>query len=131
MTSSTAERFSGRTAADVMLSTPKTLPSNVTVEVARLQLDRGSVQILLLVDGPLFVGAITRIPPDAAPEESALQYATAMPETISPNEPATVAFARAGANADRRIVVVDDQGRLAGLLCLNQSRTQFCGGNTV
>src|SRR5262249_44660544 len=122
MTSSATERFSGLTTADVMLATPKTLPSDVTVEVARAQLDRGSVQIVLLVDGPQFAGAIPHIPAEADPGAPALQYANATPETISPNEPATVAFARAGVSSDRRIVVLDDQGRLVGLLCLNQGR---------
>ena len=131
MSSSSAERLVGLTAADVMLTTPKTLPSDVSVGAARLALDRESVQMLVLVDGSVFVGAVTQIPADADPEERAVRHANPAVETIGPEESATVAFTRAGLNPDRRIVVLDDSRHLLGLLCLDKSRTRFCGGKTV
>jgi CBS-domain-containing membrane protein len=130
VSSSSAERFVGVTAADVMLASPKTLPDDVTVRAARAALANDGVQMLVLVDGPRFAGAITDIPPDADPDERALRYATAA-ETITPDEDATVAFERAGSSPDRRIVVLDEGGDLLGLLCLNTSRTRFCGGKVV
>ena len=36
------------------------------------------------------------------------------------------AYARAAASPTRRVIVLDDDHNLLGLLCLNQSRTGFC-----
>src|SRR5262245_24009215 len=113
-----------------MLATPKTLPSDVTVSEARVALANDGVQMLVLVDGARFAGAIIDIPADADPNGRALQYATSA-ETIDPDEDATVAFERAGRNPNRRILVLDDGGELLGLLCLDATRTRFCGGKVV
>lgn len=120
------ESFDGRTAADVMLATPKSLPSDVTVAAARAILDDDHVQMLLLTDGPTFRGAVTRIPDDAHPEAQARLYVDTTTETIAPDEPATVAFDRTKLNPNRRVVVVDEAGTLLGLLCLDRTRTHFC-----
>ncbi len=121
-----AETFDGRTAADVMVAAPKTLPGAVTVAAAREALDDPHVQMLLLADGPVFRGAITRIPEAAEPEDGALRYVDPATETIGPNEPADVAFARTKLNPHRRVVVLDDDQNLLGLLCLDKTRTHFC-----
>jgi hypothetical protein len=55
-----------------------------------------------------------------------LAYADTNTETIAPSAPATVAFDQAAASPHRRVIVIDDDGRLLGLLCLNASRTGFC-----
>ena len=121
-----AEMFDGRTAADVMVAAPKTLPGAVTVAAAREVLDDPHVQMLLLADGPVFRGAITRIPETADPGDGALRYADSTTETIGPNEPADVAFARTKLSPHRRVVVLDDDQNLLGLLCLDKTRTHFC-----
>ena len=81
-----------------------------------------------------FAGAITDLPPDALPEQRAVDFAEPDPDTIGPDEPASTAFARTAASPHRRLVVVGDDARLLGLLCLDAACTRFCGatgGGTV
>jgi CBS domain-containing protein len=110
-----------------MLRNPKTLPSDAPVSDVRALLENPSVQMVLLADGATFAGAITDVPPDAPPDQRALDFADREPDLIGPDEPESVAFARAAANRHRRVVVVGDDSKLLGLLCLNEARTRFCG----
>jgi CBS domain-containing protein len=117
----------GETAADLMLREPKTLPIDATVREARAVLDDPHVQLLLLVDDASFGGAITEIPRDADADAPARTFAGSDVATISPDAPAADAFARTFESPFRRVVVVDEDRTLRGLLCLNESRTRFCG----
>ena len=117
----------GAVVADLMLRDPKTVPGDATVAEVRQVLGNPRVQLVLLADGPVFRGAITELPSDAEPEGVALDFAVPSPDTIAPDEPAATAFARAAANPDRRVIVLDEHGTLLGLLCLNSTRTRFCG----
>jgi hypothetical protein len=114
------------TAADLMLRDPKTLPGDATVAEVGQILANPRVQLVLLADDGAFRGAITSLPDDAAPEAPAIAFADPAPETISPHEPAAVAFMRANASPNRRVVVLGPAGELLGLLCLNARRTGFC-----
>jgi CBS domain-containing protein len=118
----------GQTAADLMLAKPKTLPSDVTVAAARELLADEHVQMLLLTEGAAFRGTITHIPDEADPDTEAIRYCENSTETIAPEAPAAVAFTRTQQNPYRRVVVLDEQGTLLGLLCLDKSRTRFCTG---
>ncbi len=109
-----------------MLRAPKTLPGDATVAEVRALLENPKVQMVLLADGRAFRGAITALPNDALADETAIVHAEPHPETIAPTESAEVAFRRASAAPHRRVIVLDDDGSLLGLLCLNRSRTQFC-----
>jgi CBS domain-containing protein len=117
----------GQVVADLMLPNPKTLPVGAPVSAVRTILENPSVQMVLLTDGQTFAGAITNLPPDAPSEGRALEFADPEPDTIDPDEPASTALARTAANPHRRLVVVGDDSRLLGLLCLDESRTRFCG----
>ena len=117
------------TVADVMLATPKTLPSDTTVLEAREALGRENVQMLLLSDGPVFCGAVTSIPDDADPASLVLPYANSAAETIAPTDSAKVAYERTRLSPHRRVVVLDSRGLLLGLVCLNSTLTQFCTGD--
>ena len=114
------------TAADLMLTEPKMLTAAASVAEVREQLDDPKVQMVLLADGRAFKGAVTHIPPDASPRDRALDYVDPDPETISPDASADEAFERAAASPNRRVIVLDDDNNLLGLLCLNKSRTRFC-----
>jgi CBS domain-containing protein len=118
--------FADQVAADLMLREPKTLPGDATVEDVRAVLANPKVQMVLLADGATFRGAITEIPDTAGAAEPALRYADPDPETISPTESGESAFERATASPHRRVIVLGDDGELAGLLCLNARRTGFC-----
>ena len=114
------------TAADLMLRNPKTLTGNASVAEVRDQLANPKVQMVLLADGEGFRGAVTAIPDEAAPADLALDYAVDEPETLPPDASADEAFERAAANPHRRVIVLDVDDNLLGLLCLNQNRTGFC-----
>jgi CBS-domain-containing membrane protein len=114
-------------AADLMLRDPKTLNAEASVAEVREQLRDPKVQLVLLTDGRAFKGAVTHVPADASPRDRALAYTDAEVETISPNASADEAFERAAASPNRRVVVLDEDRNLLGLLCLNPTRTGFCG----
>jgi len=109
-----------------MLRAPKTLAADATVAEVREQFENPKVQMVLLVDGEKFAGAVTAIPVGAAPTDLAHGYRDENPETIEPEASAEDAFARATASPNRRVIVLDDEGNLLGLLCLKQDRTGFC-----
>jgi CBS domain-containing protein len=113
-------------AADLMLRNPKTLAGDASVGEVRDQLADPKVQMVLLADGQAFRGAITAIPDDAAPADLALDYALDEPETLPPDASADEAFERTAANPHRRVIVLDADDNLLGLLCLNKNRSGFC-----
>ena len=114
-------------AADLMLRNPKTLAADATVAEVREQLDNPKVQMVLLTDGDAFKGAVTAVPAGAAPTDVALVYRDENPDTVRPDVPAEEAFERASASPTRRILVLDENENLLGLLCLDPTRTRFCG----
>ena len=117
----------GAVVADVMLRDPKTLPADATVGQVRELLERPSVQMVLLADAGVFAGAVTELPPGVADDALALDVADSSPSTLGPTESAATAFELAARLPHRRVVVLDEQRKLLGLLCLNEARTRFCG----
>ena len=113
-------------AADLMLREPKTLPADASVAEVRGQLASPRVQMVLLADGRVFKGAVTAIPEEAAPAERALDYADRELETLPPDASGDIAFERAAASPNRRVIVLDEDRNLLGLLCLNAAKTGFC-----
>ena len=128
MAQSLPESLSGLTVADVMLKTPKTLPSDTRVAVAREALADDHVQMLLLTDGRVLRGAVTSVPEHADPASPALEYADPTTDTIAPTESAEIAYERTSLNPHRRVIVLDSNGELLGLLCLAPTLTRFCRG---
>lgn len=114
-------------ASDLMLRDPKTLAADATVAEVRELLANPKVQMVLLADGTAFAGAVTAIPTDAEPTEPALAYADVSAATISPDAPAAEAFDRTAGSPTRRVIVLDEERNLLGLLCLDPSLTRFCG----
>ena len=109
-----------------MLRNPKTLTAAASVAEVRELLANPKVQMVLLVDGAAFKGAVTEVPGEASPRDRALAYIDTDAETISPRASEEEAFERASASPNRRVIVLDEEDNLLGLLCLNQSRTKFC-----
>ena len=103
-----------------MLRDPKTLTAEASVGEVRELLANPKVQMVLLVDGPAFMGAVRQLPDGASPR------AGTDAEVISPDASDDEAFERTAASPNRRVIVLDENGGLLGLLCLNQSRTGFC-----
>jgi CBS domain-containing protein len=127
VSSSGPELSEGLVVADVMLREPKTLPAGATVGQVRRLLEKPSVQMVLLADEGVFSGAVTELPAAAPDGESALGFADLAPVSLGPGESASAAFELAARLPHRRVVVLDEQRNLLGLLCLNSARTRFCG----
>ena len=96
------------TIGDVMVRSPKTLPADVTVADARKAFENASVKMLLLVEGDRFRGAVT---------------ATA-------DMPASEALTRLDHKPNGRMIVLDEE-RLAGLVCLTSDGERFCGSHSA
>jgi CBS domain-containing protein len=114
------------TVADLMLRNPKTLTAAASVAEVRELLANPKVQMVLLTEGGAFKGAVTHVPAEASPRNRALAYVDTDAATISPQASADEAFERAVASPTRRVIVLDEDHNVVGLLCLNRSRTGFC-----
>ena len=121
-----------RTVGEVVVRFPKTLDAGATVAIALGELEDDHVHMLLLTRDGLLLG--TLVPADlvAAPaSDPALRYATLAGRTIGPTVPADEALHLLVARDERRRAVVDDDGRLIGLLCLKRRGTGFCSDDDV
>ncbi len=114
------------TVSDVMLRRPKTLPADVTVADARAALEHASVQMLLLVDGDRFYGAVTSIPDDAAPQVPAVGYVDTSAPVVAEDTPVADALQRLEHRPNGRLPVLDGD-ELVGLVCLAKDGVTFCG----
>ena len=118
------------TVADVMVRHPKTLSSSASVQDVRQQLERPSVQMVLLADDGVFRGAVTELPGEAVDDEPALPFADPAPTSLRPGDTAATAFAVTAEHPHRRVVVLGEENDLVGLVCLDQTRTRFCCGGS-
>jgi CBS domain-containing protein len=118
-----------RTVADVMISHPKSLAADATVADARALFANPRVQVCPVIgqDGRL-AGALRReaLPESAAGHEPALGYVGSTPATIAPDARMTTALETLAALDSERLMVVDGEGRLTGMLCLNRRNGHFC-----
>ena len=112
--------------ADVMLRRPKTLPADVTVAHAREAFENQSVQMLLLVDGDRFRGAVTAIPEDAEADTRASDFVDVKAPVVTQEMTVADALARLERRPSARLVVVDGEN-LVGLVCLAKDGVTFCG----
>ncbi|MFN0154390.1 MAG: CBS domain-containing protein [Gaiella sp.] len=116
-----------RTVADVMLARPKTLRADATVTDLRRLLENEHIVTVLLVEGDHYVGSVERSAVLDGLAGSTPAASLAQPgDTIVPDAPMSEALARFDATGGRRLVVVEPDGRLAGLLCLGSGRNAFC-----
>ena len=119
----------GTLVRDAMVTSPKTMPADGTVADLRATFANPHVMSALLVDGSAFVGLVDRDSlrdetPDGQPARSLVRRDVA---TIDPDAPLAEALAALDEHAERRLVVLDRDGRtLRGLLCLTSDRNGFC-----
>jgi CBS domain-containing protein len=124
---------SGPQARNFMISTPKTLPAHASVEDARAVLADDHVHMVLLTDGDKLRGTLVRadLPSAGSGHEPALRWAVLRDRTVPPTTPAAVVQAMLIRNKMRRLVVVDADRTLLGLVCLKRSRSGFCSDADV
>ena len=125
-------RLTDRTVADVVVRHPKTLHASSTVGAARAQLEDEHVHMVLLTRDDVLLGTLVRTDlaraDDAAP---ALAHAVLAGRTIAATVRADQALRILVGRDERRRAVVDDDGRLLGLLCLKRRGHGFCSDSDV
>lgn len=122
-------RTSSLSVGDVMVRRPKAMPATATVADLRRAFANPHVISALLVDGDAFAGLVNRVDlPEAARDDApARDFADAGVVTVRPSTALPEAVKTLDTDQGRRLVVLEDDGRtLAGLLCLDESRSSFC-----
>ncbi len=117
-----------RTAGDGVTVRGKELPVGATVADARALFASNSVQIIPLLDGKAYAGAVTRDDIAAAGDAEPISvYATTRAPTTTASTPIVDAIAVLNADGGRRLVVLgDDRSTYVGLVCLHRDRTKLC-----
>jgi CBS-domain-containing membrane protein len=118
-----------RRVEDVMVTRPKTLPPECTVEQVRSLFRDDHVHMALIVDARghlLTTLERSDVPADARGTAKAGAFGVIRHRTIDPKLPAGVATAVLQAAGRRRLAVVDGRGKLLGLLCLKRTGLGFC-----
>jgi CBS-domain-containing membrane protein len=123
-----------RRVADAMVTCPKTHDPAAGVEEIHALFGDDHVQMALIVatDGRL-VTTIERS--DLAVATSRCRFpgeiGTLVGRTVGPSDDLDAATAVLLRSGRRRLAVVDDSGRLLGLLCLKRDRTGFCSDESI
>lgn len=119
--------------AQAMVTAPTTHDTTISVAQLRRYFADDHVHLALIVepDGRL-VSTIERADLAAAsPATPARALGTLTGRTVGPDDPVEHAAAVLARQRRRRLAVVDDAGRLLGLLCLKRDRSGFCSDHDV
>jgi CBS domain-containing protein len=112
----------GPTVADVMLKEPRTIPPQTPVADVRDTFANPRVKLLLVADRDRFLGTLV---PQDLPESGTIAPAVdADTPRLSPGD--STARALELLEHTSRVPVVDGDGRLHGLVCLNRGKSAFC-----
>jgi CBS domain-containing protein len=114
----------GPTVGDVMLREARTIAPETPVAEVRETFANPRVKLLLVADGERFLGTLA---PDALPATGGgtiAGLADGSAPSLLPGD--SIARALELLEATSRVPVVDADGRLQGLVCLNRGRNAFC-----
>lgn len=119
--------------AEVMVTRPKVLTVNATVGAVRAMLEDDHVHLVLLVDGAVLRGTLSRedLPRCARVDEPAMSWARLEGRTVEPQalaEPVRLDMVR---TRQRRLAVVDDHDTLLGLSCPKRQGHGYCSDDDV
>jgi hypothetical protein len=126
--------MTSRCVGDVMVRTPLVRSRSTTVDEARAFFDSDHVHMLLITAtgrvGEPLLGTVVR---DDLPAAGAdvLQHGRLAGRTVRHDATAEEARRVLAAAGRRRLAVVDDEGRLTGLLCLKRDGSGFCSDSDV
>jgi predicted transcriptional regulator len=111
----------------VMLSRPKTFPTNATVGEARRLFLNESIRAALLVDGSTFVAMVVRadLPDTAADGEPVLAYGNRDAARARPGTLVRDAMQLIEGASENRLVVAGEDDTFHGLVCLRRSVDAF------
>jgi CBS domain-containing protein len=125
------ETVAGHSVSEIMIRNPKLLPADASVADARALFSNPKVLVAPLVDAEGRVtGELGRddVPSSADEAEHAADYSSD-PHLIAPDATMRAAIDTLTEVDGERLVVVDADGRLAGMLCLNRRDGRFCMGS--
>ena len=111
-----------------MISRPKSVSRYASVGEARILFENPKNRLLLVDDDGVYSGHIARGDiPDSEPDEAPilLHIRRDCPQ-IGPDDSVADALPLASDDYDNRLVVVGEDGRLEGLLCLNKRDGYLC-----
>jgi CBS domain-containing protein len=112
----------GPTVADVMLKEARAIAPQTPVAEVRATFENPRVKLLLVADGDRFLGTLA---PQDLPEAGTIE--PAIDEDVPRLSPGDgIARALELLEHTSRVPVVDDEGRLHGLVCLNRGKSAFC-----
>jgi CBS-domain-containing membrane protein len=125
--------LTGLTVEDVMVTAPKTMLPTATVADARAFFADDHLHMALITRRGRLLGTLVRsdlaeLGDDAAP---ALSRSRLDGRSVTLHEAAEDVRVRLIRHGQRRLAVVDDTGRLAGLVCLKRKLTGFCSDADV
>ena len=125
--------LSGKDVFDIVVRLPKTLSAATSVAEARAAFDDDHVHMLLITDDEgRLLGTLLRADLAEADDDGpAVASAQLQDRTFPPDLPAEQAFLRLVGRDERRRAVVDEEGRLLGLLALKRRRHGFCSDADV
>ena len=111
-----------------MIARPKSVDRGASVGEARILFANPKNRLLLVTDDGLYSGHVLREDvPEAEPDEAPLlPHVRRDCPQIGPDDSVAEALPLASDAFDNRLVVVGDDGRLAGLLCLNRRDGYLC-----
>jgi predicted transcriptional regulator len=111
-----------------MIARPKAVDRGASVGEARILFANPKNRLLLVTDDDLYFGHVLREDvPEAEPDEAPLlPHVRRQCPQIGPDDGVIDALALATDLFDNRLVVVGDDGRLEGLLCLNRREGYLC-----
>ena len=117
----------GPTVGDAMLLEPRTTPARTPLGAARAMFSNPRVHLLLVVDEDgRFAGTVTRGELPEHDDGTVGDVAARGAPRIGPEEPIARAVEVLDGTGASRLPVVDDDGRLCGLVCWDRAGARFC-----
>ncbi len=119
---------SGPLAGDVMLKSPDTVPSDMTVAAARRLLENPRLRMLLIADDDRLLGVVSRerLAAESDGDLTLARLADSAIARIGPHETVDRVLELLDTAGSERLPVVDDDDRLLGLICFNRRKRHFC-----
>lgn len=128
--SSSASR---RTVGDAAVTVVKALGPGATIADVEAFFEDDHVHLAVVVEGRRVLTAIERADLSGAgrPDQPARDIGTLVGRCAHADDDLARTSLRMIGQARRRLVVLDDEGRLLGLLCLKRHRRGFCSDEDV
>ncbi|NMO93659.1 CBS domain-containing protein [Actinomycetospora sp. TBRC 11914] len=118
--------------ADAALARPKVLSAAASVGEARAALADDHVHAMPVVEAGVLLAVVERGDLEGVPDPTpAALVGRLAGRTVSPSADLATTWAGMAADGRRRLAVVDDDGRLVGLLCLKRHGRGFCSAADV